>query len=167
MWVLFKPGGGGARVAGVVGPAATPVQFQLTSATVMNSFFVPQLGSQIYTMGGMVTRLNLEADRPGTYPGRSTNFSGDGFSSMQFETVALAGSQFDAWLRTVRALAGPLDAAQLARLAQPGVNPAPLAFGAVPPQLFEQIVDETAAGPPMPAGQAAAGEPEAQRCKAS
>ena len=65
-------------------PAGTPVSFALTSSGVMNSFFVPQLGSQIYTMAGMVTHLNLQADAPGTYPGLSAQFSGDGFADMQF-----------------------------------------------------------------------------------
>ena len=60
----------------------------------MNSFFVPQLGSQIYTMAGMTTRLNLQADRPGTYPGLSAQFSGDGFSDMRFEVVAVPPADF-------------------------------------------------------------------------
>ena len=55
----------------------------------MNSFFVPQLGSQIYTMAGMVTRLNLQADHPGTYPRASAQFSGDGFSDMRFTVDAV------------------------------------------------------------------------------
>ena len=59
----------------------------------MNSFFVPQLGSQIYTMAGMATQLNLQADQPGTYRGLSAQFSGDGFSDMRFEVERAAAGR--------------------------------------------------------------------------
>jgi Cytochrome C oxidase subunit II, periplasmic domain len=80
-------------------PVETSVSFRLTSATVMNSFFVPQLGSQIYTMGAMTTHLNLLASEPGEFPGFSANFSGDGFSRMRFLVKAVPGSDFEAGLR--------------------------------------------------------------------
>jgi cytochrome o ubiquinol oxidase subunit 2 len=165
-WLFVYPELGVASVDRLVMPVGVPVRFQLTSATVMNSFFVPQLGSQIYTMGGMATMLHLQADRPGVFPGRSTNFSGNGFASMQFETVALERPAFDAWLNGVRAGRGPLDAAQFAALSRPGVNPAPLEFGAVLPNLFEQVVEDTAAGRPGTSGVSASGEWEAWRCRA-
>src|SRR5208282_2731073 len=82
-WLFIYPEEGIAAVNQLVIPAGTPVRFRLTSATVMNSFFVPQLGSQIYTMPGMTTHLNLLADRPGEFPGISANFSGDGFADMR------------------------------------------------------------------------------------
>ena len=78
-WLFIYPTQGIASVNRLVVPAGTPIHFRLTSATVMNSFFVPQLGSQIYTMAGMATQLNLLADQPGTYPGLSAQFSGEGF----------------------------------------------------------------------------------------
>jgi cytochrome o ubiquinol oxidase subunit II len=63
-WLFVYPEQGVAAVNQLVIPVGTPVQFRLTSATVMNSFFIPQLGSQIYAMGGMTTHLNLLADNP-------------------------------------------------------------------------------------------------------
>ncbi len=83
-WLFIYPRQGVASVNRLVVPAATPVSLQLTSATVMNSFMVPQLAGQIYTMAGMTTHLNLLADRPGRFPGFSAQFSGDGFSGMRF-----------------------------------------------------------------------------------
>src|ERR1700749_2490408 len=79
-WLFIYPDQGIAAVNQLVVPVGTPIDFRLTSATVMNSFFVPQLGSQIYTMGGMTTHLNLLAAVAGDYPGFSANLSGDGFS---------------------------------------------------------------------------------------
>src|SRR5487761_443089 len=76
-WLFIYPAQGIAAVNQLVVPVGTPIRFRLTSATVMISFFVPQLGSQIYTMPNMVTRLNLEADQPGTFEGLSAMFSGD------------------------------------------------------------------------------------------
>ncbi|MDB5732189.1 MAG: ubiquinol oxidase, subunit ii, partial [Variovorax sp.] len=84
-WLFIYPDRHVAAVNQLVVPAGVPIHFSLTSASVMNAFFVPQLGSMIYTMNGMSTELWLHADEPGTYIGRSAHFSGDGFSDMQFE----------------------------------------------------------------------------------
>ena len=89
-WLFIYPDQGIATVNQLTIPVGTPVSFELTSSGVMNSFFVPQLGSQIYTMAGMVTRLHLEADHPGTYRGLSAQFSGDGFADMRFNVRGCA-----------------------------------------------------------------------------
>jgi len=86
-WLFIYPDQGIATVNQLTIPVGTPVSFELTSAGVMNSFFVPQLGGQIYTMAGMVTRLQLQADHPGTYPGLSAQFSGDGFADMRLRSM--------------------------------------------------------------------------------
>src|SRR6516165_1687301 len=95
-WLFIYPDQGIAAVNELVVPVGTPIEFRLTSATVMNSFFVPQLGSQIYTMGGMTTHLNLLADAPGEFPGFSANFSGDGFSEMRFVVKSVPAGDFNA-----------------------------------------------------------------------
>jgi cytochrome o ubiquinol oxidase subunit 2 len=119
-------------------PAGRPVHFRLTSATVMNSFFVPQLGSQIYTMAGMATQLNLKADQPGTYPGLSAQFSGDGFSDMHFDVQAVPEADFAKWLDDTKANAGALD---YAGLTQNSKANQPAVYRGVEPGLFEKILD--------------------------
>jgi cytochrome o ubiquinol oxidase subunit II len=115
---------------------------------VMNSFFIPQLGSQIYTMGGMTTHLNLLADAPGEFPGFSANFSGDGFAWMRFVVKAVPAGDFDAWVREVRSGKGPtLDEGGYAQLAKPSKAVPPITYRAVEPNLFERIIDQTASGP--------------------
>ncbi|MBV8334118.1 MAG: ubiquinol oxidase subunit II, partial [Alphaproteobacteria bacterium] len=118
-WLFIYPDQGIAAVNELVIPAGTPVNFRLTSATVMNSFFIPQLGSQIYTMGGMTTHLNLLADAPGEYPGFSANFSGAGFAWMRFVARAVPAGDFEAWLTQVRGTGSALDDASYAQLAKP------------------------------------------------
>ena len=98
-WLFIYPEQGIASVNHLMVPVGTPISFELSSSTVMNSFFVPQLGSQIYTMSGMVTRLQLQADHAGTYPGLSTMFSGDGFSDMRFTVDAVESDDFARWVR--------------------------------------------------------------------
>src|SRR6267142_2668741 len=93
-WLFIYPGQRVASVNQLVVPAGVPVHFSLTSASVMNAFFVPQLGSMIYTMNGMRTQLNLRADAPGTFLGLSSHYSGDGFSGMHFDVQALPPAQF-------------------------------------------------------------------------
>ena len=118
-WLFIYPDQGIAAVNQLVVPVGTPVNFRLTSATVMNSFFVPQLGSQIYTMPGMTTHLNLVADAPGEYPGISANFSGDGFADMRFTVKAVAAAEFDSWVAKVRGSGSALDIPGYAKLAKP------------------------------------------------
>src|ERR1700732_1510363 len=96
-WLFIYPHEGIASLNRLVVPAGVPLRFRLTSTTVMNSFFVPQLGSQIYTMPNMVTRLNLQADQPGTFEGLSAQFSGDGFSDLRFDLVSTEPAAFKSW----------------------------------------------------------------------
>jgi cytochrome o ubiquinol oxidase subunit 2 len=145
-WLFIYPDQGIAAVNQLVIPAGTPVNFRLTSATVMNSFFIPQLGSQIYTMGGMTTHLNLLADAPGEFPGFSANYSGDGFSQMRFIAKAVPAGDFDAWVAQVRGAGSALDDAAYAELAKPSQAVPPTTYRAVAPRLLERIVDQTASG---------------------
>jgi cytochrome o ubiquinol oxidase subunit 2 len=146
-WLFIYPEQGIAAVNQLVIPAGTPVDFRLTSATVMNSFFIPQLGSQIYTMGGMTTHLNLLADAPGEYPGFSAMFSGDGFSDMRFIAKAVPAGDFDAWVRQARAAGSALDDTAYAELTKPSTAVPPTTYRSVKPKLFENILEQTAAGP--------------------
>ena len=145
-WLFIYPDKGVAAVNQLVIPAGTPVEFRLTSATVMNSFFVPQLGSQIYAMGGMTTHLNLLADEPGEYRGFSANFSGDGFSWMQFVVKSVRAADFNAWLDQVRGNGTALDDAGYTELAKPSKAVPPTTYRSVEPKLFEHIIDQTIAG---------------------
>ena len=146
-WLFIYPDQGVAAVNQLVIPAGTPVEFRLTSATVMNSFFVPQLGSQIYTMGGMTTHLNLFADKPGEYHGFSANFSGDGFSEMRFVVKSVPAGDFETWLDQVRGTGTALDDAGYAKLAKPSQAVPPATYRSVEPKLLEHIIDQTVAGP--------------------
>src|ERR1700758_4632377 len=146
-WLFIYPEQGVAAVNQLVIPAGTPVEFRLTSATVMNSFFVPQLGSQIYTMGGMTTHLNLLADKPGEYPGFSANYSGDGFSEMRFVVKAVPAGDFNAWLEQARGAGSALDDAGYAELAKPSKAVPPTTYRSVDPKLFERIIELTVTGP--------------------
>ena len=157
-WLFIYPDQGIAAVNQLVVPAGTPVEFRLTSATVMNSFFIPQLGSQIYTMGGMTTHLNLLADAPGEYPGFSAMFSGDGFSNMRFIAKAVPAGDFDAWVTQVRGGGTALDDAAYAKLAKPSEAVPPTTYRSVEPNLFEHIIDQTVSGSPLPAPPPHAGE---------
>jgi cytochrome o ubiquinol oxidase subunit 2 len=139
-WLFIYPDEHVASAQELVLPVNRPVHFRLTSGSVMNSFFVPQLGSQIYTMAGMTTQLNLLASSAGTYAGLSAQFSGQGFSDMRFDVKAVSEEDYQAWLASVRAQPDRLDADRYSQLANPGVLDAPLAFGRVVSGLFDGIV---------------------------
>ncbi|HET6912182.1 MAG TPA: ubiquinol oxidase subunit II [Rhodanobacteraceae bacterium] len=109
-WLFIYPEQGIATIGTLALPAGRPVSLHLTSATVMQSFFIPELGSQIYAMGGMVTQLNLEASRPGRFLGENTMYNGNGFHQQKFTTVAMAPDAFAAWTGDVKAHGVRLDA---------------------------------------------------------
>jgi len=138
-WLFIYPAEGIASLNHLVVPAGVPLRFRLTSASVMNSFFVPQLGSQIYTMPGMTTRLNLQADRAGSYSGLSAQFSGEGFSDMRFELLAVPADQFETWAKTVKTRGSALNAAAFATLVRPSKADRPETYAYVAPDLFEAV----------------------------
>jgi cytochrome o ubiquinol oxidase subunit II len=146
-WLFIYPEQGIAAVNQLVIPAETPVRFRLTSATVMNSFLVPQLGSQIYAMPGMTTELNLLADKPGEFPGISANFSGNGFADMRFIAKAVPAADFAGWVAQVRGSGSALDIPAYAALAKPSQGVPPTTYLSVDPELFGRIVDQTALDP--------------------
>src|ERR1700730_7133551 len=117
-WLFIYPDEGIAAVNRLTIPVGTPISFELTSSGVMNSFLVPQLGGQIYTMAGMVTRLHLQADHTGTYRGMSANYSGAGFSDMYFNVDAVPAERFAQWVAATRTTGPMLDAQTYADLAK-------------------------------------------------
>ena len=139
-WLFIYPDQGIASVNRLVVPAGTPVSFRLTSATVWNAFFVPQMGSMIYTMPRMATRLNLQADNAGSFDGLSAHFSGDGFPGMQFKVQSLPPDQFAMWVQGARGQGPALDARGFAELSRPSSYVKPMIYGAVAPGLFDAIV---------------------------
>jgi cytochrome o ubiquinol oxidase subunit 2 len=147
-WLFIYPDARVASVNELVVPAGVPLHFSLTSASVWNTFFVPQLGSMIYTMNGMTTQLNLQADEPGTFRGLSGHFSGDGFSDMNFQVRALPAAGFAAWLKSARDGGRALDSAGYNALARQGSLVAPTLYAVVEADLFQRIV--TRALPPGP-----------------
>jgi cytochrome o ubiquinol oxidase subunit 2 len=108
----------------------------------MNSFFVPQLGGQIYTMAGMVTRLYLKADYAGTYRGMSANYSGAGFSDMYFNVDAVPAEKFAQWVAATRTNGPILDAQSYATLAKPSQAVRPFTYRAVALDLFSRILSD-------------------------
>jgi len=138
-WLFIYPDQHVAMVNRLVLPVGRPVHFRLTSQTVMNSFFIPQLGSQIYAMPRMISQLSLLADHAGTYEGLSAQFSGAGFSDMHFDTVVLPQNRFAAWLSGAKASQKRLDSDTYAKLAKPGTLSTPVTYGSVAPGLFDAV----------------------------
>jgi cytochrome o ubiquinol oxidase subunit 2 len=156
-WLFIYPNQQVASVNQLTVPVGVPIHFSLTSASVMNAFFVPQLGSMIYAMNGMTTQLNLQADTPGTFRGLSTHFSGDGFSGMHFTVHAVPPQQFSAWIDATRSAGPNLDRASYTDLARQSIEVAPFTYRAVAPDLFQQIAAQVV--PPAPGPQAGKPDP--------
>jgi cytochrome o ubiquinol oxidase subunit 2 len=154
-WLFIYPDQGVASVNELVVPAGVPVHFALTSATVMNMFFVPQLGSMIATMPGMTTQLYLAADHPGEFYGESAQFSGDGFSGMHFTMRAVAPDAFTQWVDAAKKSGPPLDRAAYGSLSQQSQDVAPFTYRSVDPRLFDAIVKQQI--PPGPGPQSGIG----------
>jgi cytochrome o ubiquinol oxidase subunit II len=151
-WLFIYPDQGVAAVNELVVPAGAPIHFRLTSGSVMTAFFVPQLGSMIYTMNGMVTQLNLRADRPGSYLGLASHFSGDGFSGMHFQTRAVSPAAFAAWVAAAKSAGPVLDGPSYEALSRQSQDVAPFTYRAAAPGLFEQIATQQLPPGPGPGG---------------
>ncbi len=147
-WLFIYPEQHIATVNYVAFPEDVPVKFKITSDNIMNSFFIPQLGSQIYAMPSMVTRLNLIADHPGEFDGISSNFSGDGFSHMKFKARAFETKQaFAAWVDEVKASPKSLsDFSDYRQLAKPSIDVPVTYYSTVMPDLFNSVVTQFPGG---------------------
>jgi cytochrome o ubiquinol oxidase subunit II len=153
-WLFVYPDQGVASMGELALPAGRELAFELTSDTVLQSFFIPALGSQIYAMPGMVTRLHLRAARPGSFRGENTQYNGEAFEKQRFTAIAMSPADFDAWVGKVQAdgipmteatyhvvqLRNSLDATREA-LGGGGAPLGALYFKAAPPTLFQDVVE--------------------------
>jgi cytochrome o ubiquinol oxidase subunit 2 len=148
-WLFIYPEQKVASVNRLVIPAARPVHFAITSASVMNAFFIPDLGSMIYGMNRMQTNLNLIADGPGQFMGISAMFSGDGFADMNFNVDSMTPDQFKAWVDQTRSSGGKtLDSDAYKELSKPTIKVAPFVYSDVEPDLFQKVLNQVL--PPGP-----------------
>lgn len=143
-WFFIYPEQGIATVNEIAFPANTPVEFKITSNSVMNSFFIPRLGSQIYAMAGMQTKLHLIANEAGTYDGISANYSGAGFSGMKFKAIATPDTAtFNQWVAQAKQspkVMNDMDAYN--KLAAPSEYNKVEYFSSVKPNLFVDVINK-------------------------
>lgn len=142
-WLFIYPEQGVASINQVVFPANVPIKFKVTSYTVMNSFFIPQLGSQIYAMAGMNNKVHLIANHIGHYQGISSNYSGLGFSGMKFTAEATTEQEFSAWLAKTRQSPLVLNSmSDFEQIAKPSENNPVEYFSSVKPGLYQDIINK-------------------------
>jgi cytochrome o ubiquinol oxidase subunit 2 len=139
-WLFIYPGQQVASVNEAAVPVGVPVDFEITSDTVMSSFWVPSLGGQMYAMTGMSTHLNLQADKTGNYNGSAANISGKGFAGMKFVVRAVPNDQFKSWVGNAHRSSHPLDSAAYTALAKPSYNNKPAYYSDVSPDLYDTIM---------------------------
>lgn len=162
-WLFIYPEQHIATVNQLYVPAGVPIRFSLTSASVMNAFFIPQLGSMIYTMNGMTTRLNLEADAPGEFMGLSSHYSGDGFSGMHFLVHAEPMDAFNAWVKATQASGPVLDQKSYVELSKQSMSTPPSTYSSAQPGLFQAIVSQKLPPGPGPTSGQSQVSPRAER----
>lgn len=140
-WLFIYPQQGVASVNELTLPVDRPVEFRLTSSSVMNAFYIPAMAGMIYAMPGMETTLHGVMNQPGSYKGIASHYSGAGFSGMHFAAHATDEAGFDEWVQTLRAGGEMLDRARYLELEAPSQNVAPMGFAQVDPHLFPRIVN--------------------------
>ena len=139
-WLFIYPEQGIATINEIAFPVDTPVTFHITSDAVMNSFFIPELGSQIYAMAGMKTQLHLIANQQGTFPGLSSFYSGRGFSDMHFNAISTTNAKFADWVANAKKSPAIIDAADYSKVAAPEEKAPVRYFSTVEPNLFNEII---------------------------
>jgi cytochrome o ubiquinol oxidase subunit II len=145
-WLFIYPDYDIATINELVFPVDAPLSFRLTSSTVMTSFFIPQMGSQMYAMAGMQTRLHLMAEETGTFEGQNQEFSGKGYENMHFRVIAATPEEFRKWVNKVQASPETLDLARFNELSMPKLNFAVTYFSSVDSDLFRYILSKFKGG---------------------
>jgi cytochrome o ubiquinol oxidase subunit 2 len=143
-WLFQYPEQGIATVNELKIPQGVPIRFEITADSPMNSFWIPQLGGQMYAMSGMAMTLYLQADEPGTYWGSGANFTGTHFADMYFDVEAVSQEEFDRWAEEIRSSSPALTLEGYKRLAEPSVSQKQ-SFSSFPEGLFEMSVTKYAA----------------------
>ncbi len=139
-WLFIYPEQGIASVNYVAFPEKTPIIFELTGDAPMNSFWIPQLGGQMYAMAGMVTRLPLMADNIGEFRGSSAEISGRGFAGMRFIAKSVSRSDFDAWISSVKQSHQPLTLDAYKQLVKPSEDTPPTFYSSTEDGLYTTII---------------------------
>ncbi len=139
-WLFIYPEEHIATVNYLVVPKDTPINFVITADAPMNAFWIPQLGTQIYAMPGMTAKLHLMANEEGIYKGVSSNFSGDGFSGMKFDTKVVSGEGYADWVNTTRTIPGTLTKESYGELAKQSKNNPVQIFSSTEDGLYDYIV---------------------------
>jgi len=139
-WLFIYPGQNVASVNEAAVPVNTPVDFELTSDTVMTSFWDPQLGGQMYAMPGMDTQLNLEASKLGSFHGLAANISGTGFAGMTFTVKSMQQNGFNTWIAAAKRSGQKLTNSQYAKLSRPTEDNPVTYYSAVQPELYDTIM---------------------------
>jgi len=140
-WLFLYPEQGIATVNELAAPVDRPIQFKITSSTVMNSFFIPALAGQIYAMAGMETKLHAVINKPGEYEGFSANYSGAGFSGMRFKFHGLSDGDFDSWVQKTKADGKELSRAAYLQLEHPSEREPVRHYASVAPGLYDAILN--------------------------
>ena len=140
-WLFIYPEQGIATVNELVTPVDVPVRFKITASSVMNAFYIPEMAGMIYAMPGMETTLNAVMNKPGTYKGFSSNYSGAGFSDMKFEYKAMAAGDFNAWVAKTKAGGGALNRPDYIALEKPSIKHPVAMYGSVDPELYSKILN--------------------------
>lgn len=140
-WLFIYPEQGIATVNFVQFPVDTPVEFEMTAdETPMSSFWIPNLGGQLYTMTGHVNRLNLMADTAGDYPGSTPEINGAGFTGMKFTARADSLENFEQWVQGVKQSPDVLDAATYQNLLKPSENNPTAFYSDFDGDLYDNVV---------------------------
>ncbi|HWX48007.1 MAG TPA: ubiquinol oxidase subunit II [Roseomonas sp.] len=140
-WLFIYPEQGIATINEMAAPVDAPINFRLTSSTMMNSFAIPALAGQVYAMPGMVTKLHAVINQPGVYDGFSANYSGAGFSDMNFKFHGLSQGDFNRWVAEAKAAGGRLGRQEYLKLAEPSVKEPVRRFGSIDPGLYQAVIE--------------------------
>jgi cytochrome o ubiquinol oxidase subunit II len=140
-WLFIYPQYGVATVNELPIPVDRPIRFSLTSSSVMNAFYIPQMAGMIYAMPGMQTTLHGVFNEEGTFQGLASHYSGAGFSGMRFKANATDAAAFEAWVEEARSGSAKLDRAKYLELERPSENVKPEVFASIDPQLFPRVVN--------------------------
>ncbi len=140
-WLFIYPDEGIATINHITFPEKTPVNFVISADSPMNSFWIPNLGGQVYAMNGMSTKLHLAANGQGIYPGSSVNISGKGFAKMKFTASAVSQATYDTWVKKSRESL-PIDWQKYQAIRRPTEDSTPRTYSLGEPKLYDKIVEQ-------------------------
>lgn len=115
-WEFEYPDYGITTAQDLIVPTGKKIYFQLHTADVKHSFWIPAIGGKMDTNAGITNKMYLEFDKEGVFRGKCAELCGPSHAYMDFKAKAVSEESFNNWIAAMHEPAQVAADAEIATL---------------------------------------------------